>query len=63
MYVIQAATYGKCVAATTTGKQELRKDMCAKEFEALKTCFTAAVSDDVINPPAGLPVVVIDAHD
>ncbi|TNN74609.1 putative protein C17orf89 [Liparis tanakae] len=40
--VLQAATYGKCVAATTTGKQELRKDMCAKEFEALKTCFTAA---------------------
>ncbi|XP_031147299.1 NADH dehydrogenase [ubiquinone] 1 alpha subcomplex assembly factor 8 [Sander lucioperca] len=38
----EAATYGKCVAATTTGRQELRKDMCAKEFEALKTCFTNA---------------------
>ncbi|XP_034716190.1 NADH dehydrogenase [ubiquinone] 1 alpha subcomplex assembly factor 8 [Etheostoma cragini] len=38
----EAATYGKCVAASTTGRQELRKDMCAKEFEALKTCFTNA---------------------
>lgn len=36
--------YGKCVAATTTGTQELRKDLCAKEFEALKICFTNAVS-------------------
>ncbi|KAM6897131.1 NADH dehydrogenase [ubiquinone] 1 alpha subcomplex assembly factor 8 [Xenentodon cancila] len=38
----EAAVYGKCVAATTTGKQELKKDLCAKEFEALKTCFTNA---------------------
>ncbi|XP_070783551.1 NADH dehydrogenase [ubiquinone] 1 alpha subcomplex assembly factor 8 isoform X1 [Enoplosus armatus] len=38
----EAAVYGKCVAATTTGRQELRKDLCAKEFEALKTCFTSA---------------------
>ncbi|XP_044035721.1 NADH dehydrogenase [ubiquinone] 1 alpha subcomplex assembly factor 8 isoform X1 [Siniperca chuatsi] len=41
----EAAVYGKCVAATTTGRQELRKDLCAKEFEALKTCFTSAVSE------------------
>uniref|UniRef100_A0A3P8RMQ1 NADH:ubiquinone oxidoreductase complex assembly factor 8 n=1 Tax=Amphiprion percula TaxID=161767 RepID=A0A3P8RMQ1_AMPPE len=40
----EAAVYGKCVAATTTGKQELKKDLCVKEFEALKTCFTNAVS-------------------
>ncbi|XP_069012020.1 NADH dehydrogenase [ubiquinone] 1 alpha subcomplex assembly factor 8 [Embiotoca jacksoni] len=39
----EAAVYGTCVAATTTGKQELRKDLCVKEFEALKTCFTNAV--------------------
>ncbi|XP_059181276.1 NADH dehydrogenase [ubiquinone] 1 alpha subcomplex assembly factor 8 [Centropristis striata] len=38
----EATTYGKCVAATTKGRQELKKDMCAKEFEALKTCFTNA---------------------
>lgn len=43
LVVQQAAVYGKCVAATTTGRQELRKDLCAKEFEALKTCFTNAV--------------------
>lgn len=42
--VHQATAYGKCVAATTTGRQELKKDLCAKEFEALKTCFTNAVS-------------------
>ncbi|XP_072312832.1 NADH dehydrogenase [ubiquinone] 1 alpha subcomplex assembly factor 8 [Eucyclogobius newberryi] len=39
---LQAASYGKCVAATTTSKQELKKDLCVKEFEALKTCFTNA---------------------
>lgn len=39
----QAAVYGKCVASTTTGRQELKKDLCAKEFDALKTCFTTAV--------------------
>uniref|UniRef100_UPI001A99E046 NADH dehydrogenase [ubiquinone] 1 alpha subcomplex assembly factor 8 n=1 Tax=Gasterosteus aculeatus aculeatus TaxID=481459 RepID=UPI001A99E046 len=38
----EAASYGKCVAASTTGRQELKKDTCAKEFQALKTCFTAA---------------------
>lgn len=45
------------MAATTTGKQELTKNMCAKEFEALKTCFQSAVSLSVhpnkneIKPP------------
>uniref|UniRef100_A0A8C7E0V4 Uncharacterized protein n=1 Tax=Oncorhynchus kisutch TaxID=8019 RepID=A0A8C7E0V4_ONCKI len=34
-----AAAYGKCVTATTTGRQELRKDLCVKEFDALKTCI------------------------
>ncbi|KAM9336411.1 NADH dehydrogenase [ubiquinone] 1 alpha subcomplex assembly factor 8 [Symphorus nematophorus] len=38
----EAAAYGKCVAATTTGRQELKKDLCVKEFEALKTCFMTA---------------------
>ncbi|XP_053269208.1 NADH dehydrogenase [ubiquinone] 1 alpha subcomplex assembly factor 8 [Pleuronectes platessa] len=43
----EATVYGKCVAATTTGRQELKKDMCAKEFEALKTCFTNAAKKRV----------------
>lgn len=43
--VSQAAAYGKCVAATTTSRQELKKDLCSKEFGALKTCFMNAVSD------------------
>ncbi|KAM3592690.1 uncharacterized protein V6R79_023594 [Siganus canaliculatus] len=38
----EAAAYGKCVSTTTTGRQELKKDLCAKEFEALKTCFVNA---------------------
>ncbi|XP_014350150.1 NADH dehydrogenase [ubiquinone] 1 alpha subcomplex assembly factor 8 [Latimeria chalumnae] len=38
----EAAVYGKCVALTTAGSQELRKDLCAKEFQALKNCFTIA---------------------
>ncbi|XP_017273929.1 NADH dehydrogenase [ubiquinone] 1 alpha subcomplex assembly factor 8 [Kryptolebias marmoratus] len=38
----EAAVYGKCVAETTTSKQELKRDQCAKEFQALKTCFTNA---------------------
>ncbi|XP_051925756.1 NADH dehydrogenase [ubiquinone] 1 alpha subcomplex assembly factor 8 [Hippocampus zosterae] len=38
----EAAAYGKCVAATTASKQELKKDHCAKEFAALKTCFANA---------------------
>ncbi|XP_041670952.1 NADH dehydrogenase [ubiquinone] 1 alpha subcomplex assembly factor 8 [Cheilinus undulatus] len=43
----EAAAYGKCVAATTTSKQELKKDLCAKEFEALKTCFMNAAKKKV----------------
>ncbi|XP_043109591.1 NADH dehydrogenase [ubiquinone] 1 alpha subcomplex assembly factor 8 [Puntigrus tetrazona] len=38
----EAAAYGKCVASTTTGNQELTKNMCVKEFEALKSCFQSA---------------------
>ncbi|XP_061562457.1 NADH dehydrogenase [ubiquinone] 1 alpha subcomplex assembly factor 8 [Phyllopteryx taeniolatus] len=38
----EATAYGKCVAATTTSRQELKKDHCAKEFAALKTCFANA---------------------
>ena len=45
--VVQASAYGKCVVATTTNKQELKKDLCVKEFEALKACFLNAVGGDV----------------
>ncbi|XP_059892872.1 NADH dehydrogenase [ubiquinone] 1 alpha subcomplex assembly factor 8 [Gadus macrocephalus] len=38
----EASAYGKCVTATTIGKQELQKDLCVKEFQALKTCFLNA---------------------
>ncbi|KAK1794040.1 hypothetical protein P4O66_010942 [Electrophorus voltai] len=41
----EAAVYGKCVVATTAGKQELKKDLCIKEFEALRTCFISAVCE------------------
>uniref|UniRef100_A0A674EY36 NADH:ubiquinone oxidoreductase complex assembly factor 8 n=1 Tax=Salmo trutta TaxID=8032 RepID=A0A674EY36_SALTR len=33
---------GKCVTAPTTGRQELRKDLCVREFEALKACHAVA---------------------
>ncbi|XP_051523044.1 NADH dehydrogenase [ubiquinone] 1 alpha subcomplex assembly factor 8 [Myxocyprinus asiaticus] len=43
----EAAAYGKCVSTTTIGKQELTKNMCAKEFEALKSCFESAAKKAV----------------
>ncbi|XP_042562721.1 NADH dehydrogenase [ubiquinone] 1 alpha subcomplex assembly factor 8 [Clupea harengus] len=39
---VEATAYGKCVTATTVGKQELKRDLCVKEFEALKTCFVSS---------------------
>ncbi|TNN04050.1 hypothetical protein fugu_001079 [Takifugu bimaculatus] len=47
---LEAAAYGRCVAATTTGSQELKKDACSKEFVVLKTCFINAVSVRNIPP-------------
>uniref|UniRef100_A0AAZ3NX65 Uncharacterized protein n=1 Tax=Oncorhynchus tshawytscha TaxID=74940 RepID=A0AAZ3NX65_ONCTS len=44
---LMAAAYGKCVTATTTGRQELRKDLCVKEFDALKTCIVTAAKKGV----------------
>lgn len=55
--VNQGAAYGKCVAATTTGRQELKKDLCAREFEALKTCFVNAVSDKISKHSTGFRVL------
>ena len=40
MYHLQASAYAKCVAV----KEDVTKDVCVKEFMALKECFTIAVS-------------------
>ncbi|KAH0629358.1 hypothetical protein JD844_011378 [Phrynosoma platyrhinos] len=40
----QASAYGKCIASHAAGQVDLRKDVCAKEFEMLMDCFTKAVS-------------------
>uniref|UniRef100_A0A8C5KRU9 NADH:ubiquinone oxidoreductase complex assembly factor 8 n=1 Tax=Jaculus jaculus TaxID=51337 RepID=A0A8C5KRU9_JACJA len=40
----EAAAYGRCVQASTAPGGHLRKDLCAPEFEALRSCFAAAVS-------------------
>uniref|UniRef100_A0A671PVM1 NADH:ubiquinone oxidoreductase complex assembly factor 8 n=1 Tax=Sinocyclocheilus anshuiensis TaxID=1608454 RepID=A0A671PVM1_9TELE len=47
IYIYDAAAYGKCVASTNTGKQELTKNMCVKEFEVLKICFQSAAKKGV----------------
>ncbi|THW60756.1 hypothetical protein D6C85_01928 [Aureobasidium pullulans] len=36
---LKGAAYGKCIAAEY---QNVRKDMCAKEFMQLKNCYLAA---------------------
>uniref|UniRef100_A0A9L0K2K9 NADH:ubiquinone oxidoreductase complex assembly factor 8 n=1 Tax=Equus asinus TaxID=9793 RepID=A0A9L0K2K9_EQUAS len=38
----EAAAYGRCVQASTAPGGRLRKDLCAQEFEALRSCFLAA---------------------
>lgn len=40
----QAAAYGRCVQASMAPGGRLRKDLCAQEFQALRSCFAAAVS-------------------
>lgn len=40
----QAAAYGRCVQASAAPGGRLGKDLCAREFEALRSCFAAAVS-------------------
>ncbi|XP_011848352.1 PREDICTED: uncharacterized protein C17orf89 homolog [Mandrillus leucophaeus] len=39
----EAAAYGRCVQASTAPGGSLSKDLCAREFEALRSCFAAAV--------------------
>ncbi|OWK14858.1 hypothetical protein Celaphus_00001531 [Cervus elaphus hippelaphus] len=38
----EAAAYGRCVQASTAPGGCLKKDLCAQEFEALRSCFAAA---------------------
>uniref|UniRef100_H0Y218 NADH:ubiquinone oxidoreductase complex assembly factor 8 n=2 Tax=Otolemur garnettii TaxID=30611 RepID=H0Y218_OTOGA len=38
----QAAAYGRCVQASTAPGGSLSKDLCAREFKALRSCFVAA---------------------
>nr|XP_012644920.1 NADH dehydrogenase [ubiquinone] 1 alpha subcomplex assembly factor 8 isoform X1 [Microcebus murinus] len=40
----EAAAYGRCVQASTAPGGRLSKDLCAREFEALRSCFAAAVT-------------------
>uniref|UniRef100_G1NBA3 NADH:ubiquinone oxidoreductase complex assembly factor 8 n=1 Tax=Meleagris gallopavo TaxID=9103 RepID=G1NBA3_MELGA len=39
----QASAYGRCVAAASAGSAELRRDVCLREFQALRECFARAV--------------------
>ncbi|XP_062937232.1 NADH dehydrogenase [ubiquinone] 1 alpha subcomplex assembly factor 8 [Cynocephalus volans] len=38
----EASAYGRCVQASTAPGGRLCKDLCAREFEALRSCFAAA---------------------
>ncbi|XP_068920210.1 NADH dehydrogenase [ubiquinone] 1 alpha subcomplex assembly factor 8 [Petaurus breviceps papuanus] len=51
---VEAAAYGKCVQAATAPGQDLRRNLCAKEFEALRNCFVAVVRA-AAGPSYGLP--------
>ncbi|XP_054957945.1 NADH dehydrogenase [ubiquinone] 1 alpha subcomplex assembly factor 8 isoform X2 [Pan paniscus] len=42
----EAAAYGRCVQASTAPGGRLSKDFCAREFEALRSCFAAAVGQE-----------------
>uniref|UniRef100_A0A6P8SFM7 NADH dehydrogenase [ubiquinone] 1 alpha subcomplex assembly factor 8 n=1 Tax=Geotrypetes seraphini TaxID=260995 RepID=A0A6P8SFM7_GEOSA len=42
----EAAAYGKCVAAAVSGRpQEVKRELCAQEFQALKRCFSSAAKN------------------
>lgn len=53
----QAVAYGKCVQASTAPGGRLSKDLCAREFAALRSCFVTAVGGRCPFPalPAGRP--------
>ncbi|XP_040845739.1 NADH dehydrogenase [ubiquinone] 1 alpha subcomplex assembly factor 8 [Ochotona curzoniae] len=48
----EAAAYGRCVRASTAPGGRLGRDLCAREFEALRSCVAAAASR---TPPGGRP--------
>lgn len=52
----QAAAYGRCVQASMAPGGRLRKDLCAQEFQALRSCFAAAVSGRPHPDPPPRPV-------
>ncbi|CAO2594287.1 NADH dehydrogenase [ubiquinone] 1 alpha subcomplex assembly factor 8 [Lemmus lemmus] len=39
----EGSVHGRCVQASIAPGGLLRKDLCALEFEALRSCFAAAV--------------------
>ncbi|XP_030062452.1 NADH dehydrogenase [ubiquinone] 1 alpha subcomplex assembly factor 8 [Microcaecilia unicolor] len=42
----EAAAYGKCVSAAVSARdKEVKKDLCAKEFETLKMCLASAAKN------------------
>lgn len=49
----QASAYGQCVQASTAPGGRLSKNLCVREFEALRSCFAAAVGGRV--PAASSP--------
>uniref|UniRef100_A0A8V5GCC1 Uncharacterized protein n=1 Tax=Melopsittacus undulatus TaxID=13146 RepID=A0A8V5GCC1_MELUD len=52
---LQAAAYGRCVAAAAAGPAELRRDTCLEEFRALRDCFTRAVGPSGCETKPNLP--------
>ncbi|XP_058531678.1 NADH dehydrogenase [ubiquinone] 1 alpha subcomplex assembly factor 8 [Ochotona princeps] len=50
----EAAAYGRCVRASTAPGGRLGRDLCVREFEALRSCVAAAASR---TPPAASPRV------
>ncbi|XP_037666307.1 NADH dehydrogenase [ubiquinone] 1 alpha subcomplex assembly factor 8 [Choloepus didactylus] len=51
----EATAYGRCVQASTAPGGRLRKDLCAQEFEALRSCFAAAVKKSLEGSRQGGP--------
>ncbi|ELK12258.1 hypothetical protein PAL_GLEAN10014555 [Pteropus alecto] len=52
----EAAAYGRGVQASMAPGGHLRKDLCAQEFQALRSCFAAAVSGRPHPDPPPSPV-------
>ncbi|XP_049633048.1 NADH dehydrogenase [ubiquinone] 1 alpha subcomplex assembly factor 8 [Suncus etruscus] len=46
----EAAAYGRCVQASTAPGGRLSRDLCAHEFQALRSCFAAAAKKTLGGP-------------